>query len=403
MSKPIGTPTQAIWQIVLEEVKPIGTPTQAIWQIVLEEVKPIGTPTQAIWQIVTIGRNVGIVPRRPLQSWQAPSVRPWEGPGLGSARLFSGMPALHCGPHRQASRHRDRPAPFTPPQPRPACKARRRIPDAFPTPQIRGCLPMAAPDMPAAPAAAADAADGAPPLPPAIADDRLRAAIVALVPNADDDETRGEFRRRLAVHLGLPDTGLDHQKDRVRQLLEEYSNARAGPVTPAVHMGDLVASLGQEDPNKKARVYLATISRLLPDTLAEVDSLVDTATLTRQVVGEAVKNAFDNPLPRSDGKGAPVNRAGDQGMVKKLAVFKEFHTDGTPHFHVAVALLQTRAWGPAKRSLRERHSIASHWSTTHTQFWSALRYGVIPTVKKPVVDKTPWTWTKDPGALLGWD
>ncbi len=47
------------------------------------------------------------------------------------------------------------------------------------------------------------------------------------------------------------------------------------------------------------------------------------------------------------------------------------------------------------QALRQRDHIASHWSTTHTQWWSVLRYLVHPTTKKPEVDKHPFVWAYD--------
>jgi hypothetical protein len=49
-------------------------------------------------------------------------------------------------------------------------------------------------------------------------------------------------------------------------------------------------------------------------------------------------------------------------------------------------------WGPAKRVLTERHRLASHFSVTHAQWWSALRYGRIPSERKDTVDPQPLQW-----------
>eukprot|EP00973_Karenia_brevis_P031913 4404171-Karenia_brevis.AAC.1 len=58
-------------------------------------------------------------------------------------------------------------------------------------------------------------------------------------------------------------------------------------------------------------------------------------------------------------------------------------------------------WKPAKRTLRERDRIATHWSATHKQFWSALRYLTVPTEKKPVVDDPEklYIWTRSGRSL----
>ena len=47
-------------------------------------------------------------------------------------------------------------------------------------------------------------------------------------------------------------------------------------------------------------------------------------------------------------------------------------------------------WLPAKRTLRVRDRLASHWSSTHRHFWSAVRYGAIATCAKPAVDQSPY-------------
>ena len=76
-------------------------------------------------------------------------------------------------------------------------------------------------------------------------------------------------------------------------------------------------------------------------------------------------------------------------------VVQEKHSDGDIHFHAAVALDSRRAFAPAKNALLQRHRLPSHWSCSHTQWWSALRYCVIPSEKKPEVDQTPSQWHRD--------
>eukprot|EP00973_Karenia_brevis_P012082 1639678-Karenia_brevis.AAC.1 len=106
--------------------------------------------------------------------------------------------------------------------------------------------------------------------------------------------------------------------------------------------------------------------------------------MSREEVAVCVWKAFDEPL---DSRGPARTRTG--GLVKKMVVFREEHSDGSSHYHVVVALSQPRTFGSAKRTLREREHLAAHFSLTHTQSWSAVRYGFIPTAKKPIVDKEP--------------
>ena len=119
--------------------------------------------------------------------------------------------------------------------------------------------------------------------------------------------------------------------------------------------------------------------------------------MTREEIGACVRAAFNNPLlDPSKGGRRPTN----QEVVKKLAVFQEEHEGGEPHFHVAILLSCARRWLGAKRTLRMRDHLPSHWSASHSHFWSAVRYGAIATCKKPVVDTHPHQWSLDG---LPWD
>ena len=50
-------------------------------------------------------------------------------------------------------------------------------------------------------------------------------------------------------------------------------------------------------------------------------------------------------------------------------------------------------WGSVKRAMRERFRVACHFSSSHTQLWSCIRYGFVASAKKPDVDQTPFMWT----------
>ena len=52
-----------------------------------------------------------------------------------------------------------------------------------------------------------------------------------------------------------------------------------------------------------------------------------------------------------------------------------------------------------KTVLRRRAGLASHWSTSHTQWWRAVWYGVFTTEHKPAVDQTPLFWVQTTGVL----
>lgn len=144
----------------------------------------------------------------------------------------------------------------------------------------------------------------------------------------------------------------------------------------------------------KCKVYLLTLSRPLPETLAAATGeLQSLDALTRAELCNFVQQAFEDPAPHAAGGGRPREAQGP--LVQKLVVFKEAHADGTVHFHVAVLLYRACRWEAVKRTLRSRHKLAVHFSCSHTEWWSALRYGVCTTEKKQEVDEDRVVWTAD--------
>ena len=85
----------------------------------------------------------------------------------------------------------------------------------------------------------------------------------------------------------------------------------------------------------------------------------------------------------------------------RLVVFREKHSptaDGSrhAHFHVAVQLAADRPqrFISFKRAFRDRHRVATHWSLSHSGYWSTVRYGYMPSPRKPKeeLDPTPYMW-----------
>ena len=146
--------------------------------------------------------------------------------------------------------------------------------------------------------------------------------------------------------------------------------------------------LGEEPANGKQLVYVLTFARVLPDRLAAGD-LIDVTTLEREQVLTCVLDAWENPMQSSGGR----PRESDEPVVKKAIVYEEFHEDGSKHFHVMIELRSQMRFALAKRTLMSRHKLACHFGATHTQWWSAVRYGFYPTTKKPKTDKKPLCWT----------
>ena len=156
----------------------------------------------------------------------------------------------------------------------------------------------------------------------------------------------------------------------------------------------VIEDVGDESAEAMQNVFLGTAARVLPDTLLATD-LVDISSLSREQVRESLLQACNNPIKMPGQPGRQRLSTGNR--VEKLIIAKEQHADGEVHFHWAIKFFEKTRFAPIKRTLRERDHIASHWSCSHPQWWSALRYLVIPTTKKPEVDKERdvWTWNSE--------
>jgi len=143
-------------------------------------------------------------------------------------------------------------------------------------------------------------------------------------------------------------------------------------------------------------VYVVTFAAVLnPEVQQEAGvPLRDLEALTRVHIRDAVLDAVANPEragPHTVG-GRP--RTTPLTAVK-MVVFMEKHANGSKHFHVAVKLSSNTRWLCLKLALRRRSGLASHWSASHSMFWSAVRYGTFATQTKREVDSTPLAWTAD--------
>lgn len=86
-----------------------------------------------------------------------------------------------------------------------------------------------------------------------------------------------------------------------------------------------------------------------------------------------------------------------------FAVFRERHAPrageavGPYHWHIALKASRSFRFAAYKRALAVNHGVASHWSCSHTGYWSAVRYCFIPSPKKPIdeLDQAPLTWAAD--------
>jgi hypothetical protein len=146
--------------------------------------------------------------------------------------------------------------------------------------------------------------------------------------------------------------------------------------------------LSMEDEEALTAIYLITLAGVLEDTAASAPTPLKTLDgVTRAMVRDAVIDAIQHPHDTQ--RGGRPQKNDDKCLLLKLVTVLEEPT----HFHVAVKLSKRVVFLPFKMALRRRSGFASHWSTSHREFCSAVRYLTHCTDHKPEVDKEPLTWT----------
>ena len=147
----------------------------------------------------------------------------------------------------------------------------------------------------------------------------------------------------------------------------------------------------EEDGSARRMVFLVTFAAVLAETAAEAEPPLRTLDgLTRADIQAAIADAVANPQAESRGRPRVASL-----QVQRMVVVLEQPL----HFHVALKLNTLARFLPLKAALRARAGLASHWSTSHTQWWSAVRYCVFTTEHKPVVDPEPLVWVAEHGLL----
>ena len=218
-----------------------------------------------------------------------------------------------------------------------------------------------------------------------------------------------EARMQVSTKLGFQPDALDGRKKEIRRLLTslvQELRVETGGLEVQVSLAERTIEEHKEPDQARQYVYMVTISRCRDAHLPDGRPYRNLEELERKDIADAVRKAFDTPLPTEDGRGrprTPMQESRSEGIdISRtifIVVFKEKHHDNSVHFHVVVKLAGPHRFSPAKRTLRDRDRLPSHFSCTHTQVWSAMRYLFIETPTKPEVDDSPWQWTADGQSL----
>ena len=153
--------------------------------------------------------------------------------------------------------------------------------------------------------------------------------------------------------------------------------------------------LTQEDDSARCLVFLVTFAAVLSETAQQAETpLKELTDLSRSDIMDAMLDALAHPVVEAaNQRGGRPRSKGIEAV--KLVVFME----EPKHFHVALRLSAVSRFMPFKTALRQRSGLASHWSTSHSQWWSAVRYGIFTTEHKPEVDQRPLVFLKSVGVL----
>jgi len=152
-----------------------------------------------------------------------------------------------------------------------------------------------------------------------------------------------------------------------------------------------------ENLDGKKSVYLVTFSHPQRTHSACGVALRSPDTYNKAWLRDAIIEAFAHPVYANVGNEA----TGRALELCRFVIVSESHEPGADgvihcHYHVALQAEGSFRFVPFKRALLQRWGLASHWSTTHMGYWSALRYLVWPSPKKPqtALDPDPLAWQR---------
>ena len=156
---------------------------------------------------------------------------------------------------------------------------------------------------------------------------------------------------------------------------------------------------GEANAEQQNQVFLVTAAKLVneADEVRAVEDqkpppLRDPACITKEEFREALQDSIQNPMYDHKRGGRPPSRT----LELDLYVGVKEGSAGEQHHHAALKLHAAKhRFLPFKLAMRWRHGIATHWSTTHSQTWSAVRYLHCTTPHKKNVDRRPELWTRD--------
>ena len=211
----------------------------------------------------------------------------------------------------------------------------------------------------------------------------LRAAVVQLLSGRDlTQTTMRTLRAEVCQHLGLLPSALDTRGPELQTIATEVVKGEC-PRQSSPHAG--TEDLGEEYARALRMVYNVTCPHPQRGTAEDGTVLRPPGDFSRQEILNAVSLSIQEC---NASKRFPLK-------LLMAVVFRERHTDGEVHYHVALMADRQYRFGPIKKALLHNFGLATHWSTTHDHYASAVGYGYLPSPHKPLsdLDPVPLTWS----------
>lgn len=189
------------------------------------------------------------------------------------------------------------------------------------------------------------------------------------------------LRHDLEGHLHLPVDALEPRKDELQEIIKSTIFALTSKEQAEPAEED---DLGEEPSESTRRqVYLVTFPHTLAAAAADGTLLRPPGDFSREEIAGALQASMTE-----------AQRSHSSAHFLLIVVFQEKHANGFLHYHAAVKGNKQFRFLEVKLALLRKFGMASHWSTSHDGYASAVAYGYMPSQKKPlaVLDPTPLVW-----------
>ena len=200
----------------------------------------------------------------------------------------------------------------------------------------------------------------------------------------------------MVANLPVPARRL-RQKTSVGSVTVNPSSAATLPPLPLAAHWTVEEDLCPEDANRTKQVYLVTLPALARSDCVPSPANVCPAAWTHADIARVVVDVFQRPV-----HSVQHQARGTKRELEMCVVFRERHVPrpgevvGPYHWHVALKASDCFRFAPYKRAFAQHHGLATHWSCSHEGYWSVVRYGCMPSPRKPQadLDPSPYPWSK---------